>query len=92
MACGLPPTLFWDVSPREMALMIDGANRRDRAMQGLAYSHAALVMRAFHDPKRFPDFDKVFPDPGKAKPSAQDPDAILSLMQAWSQRLGARLN
>lgn len=57
-----------------------------RRAQGLVYSLGVLVRVAMHDPKKFPKFEKVFPD-GKRKP-AQTTDQLMAAMRAWTIHLG----
>lgn len=68
-------------------VILDGADARARAdlktAQQLAYSTAVLVGMASNSPKKFPKFDKVFPDPDAAK-RAQGPDKIYAAMTDWA--------
>jgi len=74
---------------REAAVVMQAASDREarlkRVEDGRAYSLAYLVSFAVNDPKRMPNFDKVFPD-GKPKP-AQDPGEIWASMQAWGDMM-----
>ncbi len=88
MASGLDPAAFWEITPREVMVILDGADARMerdlRLAQGMAYSTAVLVGIAFNNPKAFPKFDKVFRDKPAAK-AVQEPDAIFAAMSAWAE-------
>ena len=70
-----------------MLVILDGADARMRAdlkaAQQLTYSGAVLMMIGAHNPKKFPKFDKAFPD-AAAKPTAQSPDEIYAAMAGWA--------
>jgi hypothetical protein len=86
VAAGLPPDLFWSVTPREMHLMRAGANDRAlrdlRTDQRIAYSTAVLVAIAVNNAKKLPSFDKAFPD-GTPKPPMTGQQMMQS-MKAWT--------
>lgn len=67
-------------------MILDGADARDRTQmrigQAVAWATAQLVMTGFHDPKKFPKFDKAFPDP-EARRVVQAPDEIWAAMERW---------
>ena len=87
MGASLDPAAFWAITPREVLVILDGADARARAdlkaAQQLAYSTAVLVGMATHNPKKFPKFDKVFPDLDAAR-RAQGPDEIYAAMIGWA--------
>ena len=68
-------------------VILDGADARARAdlktAQQLAYSTAVLVGMASNSPKKFPKFDKAFPDPD-ARQRVQGPDQIYAAMETWA--------
>ena len=87
VGAGLDPAAFWAITPREVLVILDGADARARAdlktAQQLAYSTAVLISIASHNPKKFPKFDKVFPDLD-ARQKVQTPDAIYAAMIGWA--------
>lgn len=68
-------------------MILEGADARDRTQmrmnQAMAWATAQLVMTGFHDPKKFPKFDKMFPDP-EARRTVRDPDEIWVEMERWA--------
>lgn len=72
----------------ELALrgVTDAEGRRLRAAQGVAYTQAQLVGHAFHQPRKMPQFDKVFPDPTRGRRKKSDRE-IFASMQAWTSHL-----
>lgn len=68
-------------------MILDGADARDRTQmrisQAVAWATAQLVMIGFNSPKKFPKFDKAFPDP-TARRKIQTPDEMWAAMQAWA--------
>lgn len=62
----------------------DRALRDRRERQALTYTLAQLVAVATHNPKKMPDFAKVFPDPMR-KVRRKTPDEMLQAMRAWSE-------
>ena len=80
--------MFWQITPREVAVILDGADARDRAMmrmnQAMAWSTAQLVAVGFNNPKDFPKFEKYFPDP-EARRNPQSPDEIWEAMSTWAE-------
>lgn len=72
-------------------MILKGAAARDhrdaRYQQGLSYSLARLLVWSFHDPKKMPKFDKVFPD-GRPKPAQSDAE-ILAAMKQWTAAIEA---
>jgi hypothetical protein len=83
------------MTPREIDLALAGAADRDlqlaRVAQGIAYSVAVLMGKAYHEPRRFPAFDKAFPDPRKARAGGGEQTAqeALQNMQAWTAAIAA---
>lgn len=67
-------------------MILDGADARDRTQmrigQAVAWATAQLVMVGFNNPKKFPKFDKAFPDP-EARRVVQAPDDIWAAMDRW---------
>lgn len=53
-----------------------------RMLQGVAYSQAHLIGWAFHEPKKMPKFEKVFPD--RRKRPAQSPEEMYHAMRQWT--------
>lgn len=86
MGANLDPATFWEITPREVVVILEGADARAnydlKTAQQMAYSCAVLIAIATHNPRKFPTFDKVFPDP-LAKAVAQTPDEIFSAMSGW---------
>jgi hypothetical protein len=86
------------MTPREIDLALAGAADRDMALmrvaQGIAYSVAALMGKVYHEPRRFPAFDKAFPDPRKARAAggAQSAGEAMQNMQAWTAAIAAHQN
>lgn len=82
------------MTPREAALAIDGAAegevRRLRHLQGVAYTHSQLTAYAVNDPRKMPDYRKVFPDPRRAG-RGQTPQEAFEAMQAWTTHLSVAL-
>ena len=80
--------MFWQITPREAMVILEGADARDRTQmrmnQAMAWATAQLVMIGFHDPKKFPKFDKAFPDPA-ARRVTQAPDDIWAAMERWAE-------
>ena len=48
----------------------------------MAYTGAVLALIGAHNPKKFPTFEKAFPD-AQAKRVAQTPDDIFAAMSGW---------
>ena len=69
-------------------VILDGADARAlrdlRVQQQMAYSTAVLIGCAVNNPKRFPKFQKAFPD-ARAQRVRQDPDTIFALMECWAR-------
>lgn len=90
MAAGLAPSDFWEATPREIAAILKGAADRERRWlriwQGIAYSLAQLISHSFHQPKKMPKFDKVFPDPSARPRGPQTADQMLAMMRAFAGR------
>lgn len=88
MAAGLAPADFWDATPREFRAVVAGAAERDRRalrlQQAVAYSLAGLVGHAFHQPKKMPKFDKVFPDPA-ARGRPQTAEESIAALRLWTR-------
>lgn len=86
MGANLDPAAFWQITPREVVVILDGADARAKAdlrnAQQIAYSTAVLVGVAINNGKKFPKFDKAFPDPD-ARHKAQGPDDIAMAMFSW---------
>jgi hypothetical protein len=85
VAAGLSPGEFWDITPREAGVILDGARDREwreiRTQQHLVYSMAVLMSYAVNAPAKMPKFDRAFPDRTPKPP--QDPDEIYREMMAW---------
>lgn len=83
----LDPAAFWQITPREVMVILDGADARARAAlqtaQQLSYCGAVLTMIGTHNPKKFPKFEQAFAGPG-ARTKAQGPDEIYALMAGWA--------
>lgn len=69
-------------------VILEGADARDRTQmrlaQAMTWATAQLVMVGFHTPKKFPKFDKAFPDPA-ARRVVQSPDDIFAAMSTWAE-------
>lgn len=67
-------------------MILDGADARDRTRmrigQAVAWATAQLVTKGFHEPGKFPKFDRAFPDP-EARRVVQAPDEIWAAMERW---------
>lgn len=67
-------------------MILDGADARDRTQmrigQAVAWATAQLVLIGYHNPKKFPKFDKAFPDP-EARRVQQSPEEIWAAMERW---------
>lgn len=89
---GLAPAEFWGITPREILIILGGAQKRQmadyRLRAGLAYSQARLIGIAINDPKKMPAFEKIFPDPDKPK-REQSPEESLRAMRAWARSINA---
>lgn len=96
MSLGLPPDLFWTVTPREAGVVMAGAAARDRARadlsKGLTYTLAQLSGIAMRDPKRMPAYAKVFPDPDRGAGRTQTADAMVASLDAWAAMANGRMN
>ena len=68
-------------------VILDGADARARtdlkSAQQMAYSTAVLIGMATNNPKKFPKFDKAFPDP-EARRRVQGPNEIYAAMETWA--------
>lgn len=86
---GLALSEFWGVTPREAQAIFEGvADRiwRDlRREQSFTYALAQLVGVAIGDPKKFPAFEKAFPDPRRPEQTPEDHLAILGQIAAANQ-------
>ncbi len=78
--------MFWQITPREAMVILEGADARDmtqmRLSQAMVWATAQLVAVGFHNPKNFPKFDKAFPG-AKADREPQSDDAIFAAMDRW---------
>lgn len=61
-----------------------------RERQGLTYTLAVLIGSAMNNPKKFPTFAKVFPDPRKPA-RVQTPEDMLQAMRAWSDAVDSAM-
>jgi hypothetical protein len=88
VTAGQDPSGFWQITPREAMVILDGADARDRTQmrmgQAIAWATAQLVMIGMNAPKKFPKFDKAFPDP-EARRKIQSPDEMWAAMESWAQ-------
>lgn len=88
VGASLDTATFWVITPREVMVILDGADARARAdlktAQQLAYSSAVLMLIGTHNPKKFPKFNKVFADLD-APHKAQSPDDIAAAMISWAE-------
>lgn len=70
---------------------MEAAGDRDwmqfRQGQALAYSLAHLTATGFHQPKKMPKFDKVFPDRKTAAAADQAPDEAARNMDYWMRAM-----
>lgn len=86
----LDPALFWDVTPREAAVImqarhdrIEADRRHDRQ---LTYVGARLASYAHHNPRKMPGYERVFPEPRQA----QSPEEIMAKLKSYTGALAAR--
>jgi predicted oxidoreductase (fatty acid repression mutant protein) len=88
VTAGQDPSAFWQITPREVTVILEGADARDRTQmrisQAMAWATADLVRVAFHLPAKFPKFDKAFPDPTASR-EAQSPEDIWAAMVVWAE-------
>lgn len=81
MACGYPPDLFWDSSPREVSAYFKAAriraDREHEAHAWLAWHTAALPMT-----KKFPKFEDFT---GRKLPAVRkSPQEVEALIRRWA--------
>jgi hypothetical protein len=87
VAADQDPATFWAITPREVTVILEGADARARAdlkmAQQIAYSTAVLMMIGAHNPKKFPAFEKAFPE--SAVRRLQAPDEIYAAFAEWAE-------
>jgi predicted small lipoprotein YifL len=87
VSAGFPPQEFWASTPAEISSCMTGATDRRwrdlRERQALTYSLAALITTGHKSPKKFPKFDKAFPDQRKRR--AQTPDEMLAAVRMFAR-------
>jgi hypothetical protein len=84
VSLGLDAGHFWNITPREMAVVMDGAVDREKrdaeARKQLTYMTGSLVRAAYHA-KRFPKYQQVFPE----RKRHQTQDDMISAMRRWTE-------
>lgn len=85
MAAGCDPALFWEITPRETAVIFEGVAERERRARendkARIYATATLTRAAMHA-KRFPRFEEAF-----RQRRVQGPEEMLAAMRAWSESI-----
>ena len=88
MAAGLTEALFWQCTPKQLALHFESiglkAQREHNARAWLAW-HVAALTRA----KKFPRLDTLLAKT-KTAPRRQTWEEQMVIMQAWSERVNRR--
>tara|TARA_Y100000815_G_scaffold229776_1_gene219290 strand:+ start:227 stop:511 length:285 start_codon:yes stop_codon:yes gene_type:complete len=92
VSAGLPPGLFWRLTPREVFAQLQGAGRRLEREQGARawLAHTIGVLGRI-DPKRFPKLEDLTGQPLPApEPQRQSLEEMMLAVQAWDSAVNAR--
>lgn len=93
VAWGIPPTIFWQLTPRETNDILKASaakERRNYAQQAaLLYNGALLLGSVIHNPRKIPCFEQAFPGL-QPEPRHQDWRSAKAHIEAYREWQQAR--
>jgi hypothetical protein len=84
---GLAPDYFWQITPREMEIIMDGAqekiSRDQLSLDRLSWHIGQLNAIGFHNPKAYPKYEK-FIGKNPLGSDKDDQEKMKAAMQGWA--------
>ncbi|WP_407496851.1 hypothetical protein [Pseudooceanicola sp. MF1-13] len=95
IAAGLDEARFWHATPRYIKLCIDAAvkrlQRESDLLDAQAWNVGRLVLRAYHNPTKYPSYREAFPPRSAGPKRPKTGREIMSSLMQLNAALGGKV-